>query len=178
MLAYAAGNAAAFERLYARFRKPLYGFLTRGLGPEGREGVDECFQDVWTRVIAARSGYQPTAKFSTWLFQIAHNRMVDGWRRQRPTQSLDALVEAGMQAEDTGAAAPEVAVGTFQRQRQLQDALAALPDEQRVAVQLRLAQEMSLEQIAEVTGVGRETVKSRLRYALDKLRERLGGEPI
>jgi RNA polymerase sigma-70 factor (ECF subfamily) len=172
MLAYAAGDAQAFERLYARLRKPLYGFLLRGL--QDRAQADECFQDVWTRVIAARQRYQPDARFSTWLFQIAHNRMVDVWRRQRPDTSLEALQDAGIGWVDDRAERPEDAAGQFQQQRRLQEALKALPTEQRIAVQLRLQQELSLEEIAEVTGSGRETVKSRLRYAMDKLRQTLG----
>jgi RNA polymerase sigma-70 factor (ECF subfamily) len=174
MLAYAAGNAQAFERLYARLRKPLYGFLMRGL--QDRVQADECFQDVWTRVIAARQRYQPEARFSTWLFQIAHHRMIDVWRRQRPETSLETQPEAGLARADDDAGRPEDAAGRFQQQRRLQEALKALPPEQRIALQLRLQQELSLEEIAEVTGSGRETVKSRLRYAMDKLRRTLGAD--
>lgn len=175
MQAYAAGDADAFERLYQRFRKPLFGFLLRGLQDRGL--AEECFQDVWMRVVDARRRYQPTARFSTWLFQIAHHRIIDAWRRQRPVSSLDALQEAGVSLPDLQAASPEDAAARFQRLRRLGDALASLPDEQRLAVNLRLEQSLSLEDIGEVTGVGRETVKSRLRYAMDKLRQLLGGEP-
>lgn len=173
MLAYAEGDAEAFGRLYQRFRKPLFGFLQRGLAD--RSLVDECFQDVWTSVIGARARYEPSARFSTWLFQIAHNRMVDVWRRQKPQRSLDELDEAGAPPPIDSGPSPEAAVNSFQQRRRLQDALLALPTEQRVALQLRLEQEFSLEQIAEITGSGRETVKSRLRYAMDKLRAQLAG---
>ncbi|MCK7593157.1 RNA polymerase sigma factor [Lysobacter sp. CAU 1642] len=176
MLAYAAGDAAAFDRLYQRFRKPLFGFLHRGL--QDASMVEECFQDVWTRVIKSRRSYQPSARFSTWLFQIAHNRMVDVWRRQRPNDSLDEMLDEGPGLPDTADPSPEASADGFQQQRRLRDALARLPLEQRVAIQLRLERELSLEEIAEVTGSGRETVKSRLRYAMDKLRQHFaGGSP-
>lgn len=175
MRAYADGDAAAFDVLYQRFRKPLYAFLIRGLAD--RSLVDECFQDVWTSVIGARRRYQPSARFSTWLFQIAHNRMVDVWRRQKPVGSLDELEQAGAPPPLEQGPDPEAATDGFQQRRRLQDALSQLPAEQRVAVQLRLDQELSLEEIADITGSGRETVKSRLRYAMDKLRTQLGGRP-
>lgn len=173
MQAYAKGDAEAFNCLYQRFRKPLYSFLLRGLAD--RSLVDECFQDVWTKVIGARTRYQPSARFSTWLFQIAHNRIVDVWRRQKPLDSLDQREDAGAPPVPAGNPTPEAAADEFQQRRRLQDALSALPADQRIALQLRLDQELSLEEIAEITGTGRETVKSRLRYAMDKLREQLGG---
>lgn len=175
MQAYAAGDADAFERLYQRMRKPLFGFLLRGLRDRGM--AEECFQDVWMRVIDARGRYQASARFSTWMFQIAHNRMVDMWRRQRPNSSLDDLPEGQMQASMSTVDTPEQEVDRFQSQRRLRDALSALPAEQCVALTLRLEQSLSLEEIGEVTGVGRETVKSRLRYAMDKLRQLLGEVP-
>ena len=68
MLAYAAGDMDAFQTLYARHHDPLYRFIARGISPGT---ADECFQDVWSRVVAARSRYRPEARFSTWLYQIA-----------------------------------------------------------------------------------------------------------
>ena len=173
MLAYAAGDATAFEALYQRFRRPLFAFLQRGL--QDASAAEECFQDVWTNVIRSRHRYQPTAKLSTWLFQIAHNRMVDSWRRQRPNESLDALQDSGDALPDLQAISPELAADGFQLQRRLRDALAELPLAQRVALQLRLEEELSLEEIADITDSGRETVKSRLRYAMARLRAQLGG---
>lgn len=170
MLAYAAGDIAAFETLYARHRGPLYRFIVRGISP--RATADECFQDTWGRVVAARARYRPEAKFGTWLYQIAQRLMIDQYRRVRPQVSLDEddspLHLAGDEQDK-----PEQALSRFEEQRRLQQALAELPDEQRLVLQLRLEQELSLEEIGEITGVGRETVKSRLRYAMDKLRARL-----
>lgn len=170
MLAYAAGSASAFERLYARHRGGLYGFLHRQLC--NRALTDEIFQDIWQRVIAARDGWRPDAAFSTWLYRIAHNRLNDHWRAQqhRPAAPDDAEERAASVPDpDT----PECALSDFQQRRQLQLALQELPDEQREVLLLRLERELSLEEIGDITGVGRETVKSRLRYAMDKLRLRL-----
>lgn len=169
MQAWVAGDASAFEVLYRRHRSMLYGFLMRSLGR--RDQADDCFQDVWARVIRARDGYRPEAKFSTWLLQIAHHLLIDRHRRQRPEVPLDAVSEPEQQPGDDGS--PEAALSQFERHRRLRQAIAALPLEQRHALLLRLDQELSLEQIGEITGAGRETVKSRLRYAMDKLKEAL-----
>lgn len=172
MLAWAGGDLHAFETLYARHRSRLYSFLLRQLRDPAL--ADEIFQDVWQRVIAARAGWQPDAAFSTWLFRIAHNRLNDHWRaaRHRPPAPGDSDERL---ARLRDLRTPETQLSDFEQRRQVQLALEQLPDEQREVVQLRLEQELSLEEIAQITGVGRETVKSRLRYAMDKLRAGLGG---
>ena len=170
MLAYAAGDAAAFEQLYARHRGKLYRYLQRQL--RDNAVADELFQDVWQRVIAARSGWKPDAGFATWLYTIAHHRLGDHWRslKHRPSAPADADERMARVADpDT----PERVVSEFERRRQLQLALDDLPEEQREVLLLRLEQELTLEEIGDITGVGRETGKSRLRYAMDKLRARL-----
>lgn len=171
MLAYAGGQVAAFEQLYGRHRARLYRFLLRQL----RDGTlaDEIFQDVWQRVIAARQGWKPEAAFSTWLYRIAHNRLADHWRalQYRPP-APDNADERTERVPDPDT--PERNLSEFEQRRRLQLALDELPAEQREVVLLRLEQELTLEEIGAVTGVGRETVKSRLRYAMDKLRSRLG----
>lgn len=169
MQSFAAGDAAAFETLYRRHRHLLYGFLLRSLGR--RDQADDCFQEVWGRVIAAAPRWRPEAKFSTWLLQIAHNLLVDRHRRQRPELPLDGGDEGGAVILEDHGPTPEQEVSRFERQRRLRQAIAALPAEQRHVLLLRLEQELSLEEIGHITGAGRETVKSRLRYAMDKLRE-------
>ena len=171
MLAYAAGDIAAFETLYARHRGPLYRFIARGISP--RATAEECFQDTWSRVVAARERYRPDARFSTWLYQIAQRLMIDQYRRARPQVSMDDD-DSPLHLPGEASEQPEHRLTAFEEQRRLQQALAQLPDEQRIVLQLRLEQELSLEAIGEITGVGRETVKSRLRYAMDKLRTRFG----
>ena len=161
MLAYQAGEAAAFDRLYRRHKDPLFRFVLRSV-PE-RAAAEEIFQDVWMSLIRARDSYRPTAGFSTWLYQIAHNRMVDLWRRQRPQTELSEQL-----ASD--APGPEQVTIRHDNARRLLALIGQLPPEQREAVLLHEERGMTLDQIAAVAGVGRETIKSRLRYALDKLR--------
>lgn len=167
MLAWVAGDATAFEQLYARHRGPLFGFLLRQTRDQAL--AEEFFQDVWQRVIAARAGWKPEATFATWLFRIAHNRLNDHWRglKHRPSAPDDGDERA---ARVPDPATPEHHLSDFEQRRRLQRAIEGLPQEQREVVLLRLEQELSLEDIAAITGAGRETVKSRLRYAMDKLR--------
>jgi RNA polymerase sigma-70 factor (ECF subfamily) len=170
MLAYGAGDASAFETLYGRHRAPLFRFMLHQVREHGT--AEELYQDVWQRVIVARARYRPEARFSTWLYQIAHNRLTDHWRalQHRPPAPADASERTEREPDPQ---TPERQLSAFEERRRLQLALAELPEDQREVVLLRLEQELSLEQIGLITGVGRETVKSRLRYALDKLRQRL-----
>ena len=170
MLAYGTGDVAAFQTLYARHRGPLFRHLSRQLRDASL--AEEFFQDVWQRVITARERWRPEAKFTTWLYQIAHNRLADHWRakQHRPDAPEDAVALAE-QVPDPDA--PDRRLSAFEERRRLQLALEELPEEQREVVLLRLEQELTLEEIGDITGVGRETVKSRLRYAMDKLRARL-----
>jgi RNA polymerase sigma-70 factor (ECF subfamily) len=169
MLAYARGDLAAFEALYAKHRGTLYRFVLRSV--RDRSLADEVFQDTWSRVIAARSRYQPQAKFSTWLLQIAHHLIIDGHRRKRPLADGDEAEAALAHHAAPAHEQPEHALSDFEQRRGLQRAIEQLPDDQRTAVLLRLEHELSLEEIAQITSVGRETVKSRLRYAMTKLRD-------
>lgn len=174
MLAYRDGDAAAFELLYQRWRGRLYRFIAH----QARASADELFQDVWLRVVGARQNYAVTALFSTWLFRIAHNRLMDHYRAQGR-----GIVELYDDPEDdTAAALPapeqEAPAAMLERRQiagRILDALAELPEPQREAFLLAEESGMSLEEIARATGVGRETAKSRLRYALSRLRQALGG---
>ncbi len=170
MQAYGTGDASAFEILYARHRSPLFRFMLRQLREHSL--AEELYQDVWQKVIQARERYKPEAKFTTWLYQIAHNRLTDHWRAQqhRPSASEDAIEKAEAIPDPQ---TPDRQLSAFEERRRLQLALEELPPDQREVVMLRLEQELSLEEIADITGTGRETVKSRLRYAMDKLREKL-----
>lgn len=163
MQAYAGGDAAAFETLYRRHKDPLYRYLLRGTSSP--DLAAELFQDVWKNVIQARMRYRPDAPFGAWLFRLAHNRLMDHFRAQRPTAEVtdDLEAPAGERPEELASRRSEAAL--------LLRALALLPQEQREVIVLREERELTLEQIAEIQGVGRETVKSRLRYALAKLRE-------
>ena len=175
MLAYAAGDAAAFDALYARHKGGVYRYLLR----QCRQGVavDELFQDVWMNLIRARASYTPSAKFATYLYRLAHNRLIDHYRASGQVR----LVSADDEAHEEAVAAlpagrgvePEMRAENRQLGERLKRAVASLPPLQRDAFLLQQEAGLSLNEIAELTGVGVETVKSRLRYAVNKLRNDL-----
>jgi len=168
MLRYRDGDLAAFETLYRRHKDALYRYLLRGCAQP--EAAAELFQDVWASLVRARARYEPRAKFSTWLYKLAHNRLIDHLRLlpRAPLPLDDDPPFAASEHER-----PDAQALAAEKRLRLQSALAALPVEQREAFLLHEEGELTLEQIAEVSGVGRETIKSRLRYALVKLREAL-----
>ncbi|GMQ87672.1 MAG: RNA polymerase sigma factor [Gammaproteobacteria bacterium] len=171
MMRYRDGDAGAFEVLYRRHKGPLYRYILRQCG---RHAVDELFQDVWTRVIQARERYQASASFKTFLFHIARNRLVDHYRRQGTGRDFD--VPDGIAEESIPARVsdqPERQVHAGQQIEQLLMLVRDLPAEQREAFLLHEEAGLAVAGIAEVTGVGHETAKSRLRYALQRLREGL-----
>ena len=172
MGAYVAGDLAAFEALYSRHRVKLYRYLLRHL--KNPATADELFQDVWQRVISAQQQWKSDASFSAWLYRIAHNRMMDHWRAQKHRPHAPDNAEEFI-AELADTFTPEDQASAQQQRSAIETAIAALPQDQREVIMLRLEQELTLEQIGELTGASRETVKSRLRYAMNKLRERLGG---
>ena len=179
MLAYAGGAAASFDRLYARHKGPVYRYLLRHCGHAAT--ADELFQDVWTNVIRARASYAPTAKFTTWLYTLAHHRLVDHWRAagQAGFVSIDdddnpSLRDRVHAIHGSRVDEPETRVAAGEIGARLAHALSALPAAQRDAFLLQQEAGMSLAEIAALTGAGEETVKSRLRYATAKLREALG----
>ena len=161
MLAYRDGDAGAFETLYARHRGALYRFVLRSL--KDRAVAEELFQEAWIRVIEARERYTPSACFKTWLYTIAHNLLVDHWRRKGLT-----LVESDEEpvSADNPASQAEAREGLA---RFLQ-ALESLPPAQREAFLFHEEGGMSVAEIAAATGTNEEATKSRLRYALMKLR--------
>src|SRR5262245_36938027 len=172
MLSYGGGDAGAFEILYRRHRGPLYRFLLRQVGEAAT--AEELFQDVWMRVIDSRGRYEARAKFTSWVYAIAHNRLMDFYRASGRARFLD-----GDEAEDALASLPASelpADDQVERKRlagRLLEALADLPEVQREAFLLQQEGDLSVEEIGAATGVSRETAKSRLRYAVAKLRASL-----
>ena len=165
------GNTAAFEILYRRHNDSLYRYLLRlSRSPEVAEDL---FQEAWSKVIRARSRYRPTARFSTYLFRVAHNCFIDHLRRDRRHQALPGADPEQVMADGDR---PEDAAESLRARERLEVALAGLPPEQRDAFLLREEGGLSLEDIALVTGVNRETAKSRLRYAVAKLRAAIAGD--
>jgi RNA polymerase sigma-70 factor (ECF subfamily) len=168
MLAYRHGDAGAFETLYKRHRGAVYRFMLRAV--KQRAAAEELFQDAWMRVIEARSRYAPQARFTTWLYTIAHNLVVDHWRRKGLT-----LVELN---EEVGATSPDNPARQVEAREALGrflHALEALPAAQREAFLLHEEGGLSVAEIAKVTGTGEEAAKSRLRYAMAKLKAAVDG---
>ncbi len=181
MLAYARGDAAAFERLYDRHARPLHRFVVRCLARQAGEGVaDEVFQETWLTVARQAAGWRPQARFATWLFTIARSRVIDQVRRNRAQGggalvSIDDDAHAGL-ADALAADArgePLAVVETRAQARAFVAALDALPADQREAFLLQAEAGLSVDEIAAATGVGAETAKSRLRYARARLRQAL-----
>ncbi len=172
MLGYRDGDGNAFEVLYARHKGPLFRYCLRHC--RERSVAEETFQDVWMRVIGARERYRPRAKFSTWLYRIARNRVIDRYRSDN-SGKLESLEddESAMQPAASPVDEPERRVSSGQQAARLQALIAGLPAEQRDVFLLHEEAGLGLDAIAEVSGVGRETAKSRLRYALSKLRTAL-----
>src|SRR5438132_7757824 len=126
MLAYAGGDARAFESLYAKHKGALYRFVLRSVGARGE--AEELYQDVWLRVIEARSRYTPSARFTTWLYTIAHNRLVDHWRtRGLVLVSLDAEDAAPPEPAAPPSSQPQLQLEARQMLERLATAIAALP---------------------------------------------------
>jgi RNA polymerase sigma-70 factor (ECF subfamily) len=184
MAAYAAGDAAAFEQLYERHQRALYRFVRRVLGAAHAGHADEVFQDTWLRVVRARGRWQPQgAAFRTWLFTLAHHRAVDVLRRSGREVSLDADEAAPWQPQGQPWQhwpAPGSAPGgddiAFWRRAgvRLLQCLDELPLAQRSAFLLHHDDGLALADVAQVLEVGFETAKTRLRYAMSKLRACMG----
>jgi len=172
---YARGDAAAFELLYRRHEMRIWRYLERNVG--SRATADELMQEVWFAVARDAPRYRASAKFTTWLFTIAHHRMIDAMRASRPQVSLEAVgYEAGPVIEQLTAdpsAGPLAAAVAQDQAGALLQALAQLPEEQRDAFLMQVEGELSVEEIAAITHSSFETAKSRLRYARMKLRELL-----
>jgi len=171
---YRDGDAGAFDELYRRHKGGVYRYLLR----QCRDAAvaEELFQDIWMNLIRARVGYTVTARFTTYLYRFAHNRLIDHYRRHAHAATQSYEDEDGSLDEPVAPREADPAVSAESRQaaRQLMDILEALPEAQREAFVLQQEGGMSIEEIAAATGVTRETAKSRLRYAMAKLRQGMG----
>ena len=175
MLRYAAGDAAAFDCLYERHRGGVYRYLLRQL--HDRALAEELFQDVWLNLIGASSRYSVRARFATYLYTLAHHRLVDHHRRS------GRIVPFAASGDDDDP--PEAAIADDERygperqvlSRELGARIVALverlPALQREAFLLHEEGGLSVDEIAAATGVGREAAKSRLRYAYARLQNGL-----
>jgi RNA polymerase sigma-70 factor (ECF subfamily) len=171
MLKYRDGDSVAFAALYGRHKGPLYRYLLRQV--RNATAAADLFQEVWSRLVATRSRYEPRAKFATYLFHIAHNCTMDFYRRDRRTRrnvhsgDPELLQDSAMPEYQQ----PDRVAEYWEQQSALLSALALLPPEQREAFLLHEETGLSVEEIARVTNVPLETAKSRLRYAVRKLKK-------
>jgi len=185
--AYRAGDVRAFERLVARYEKPIWNFLRRFVADAAT--AEDLLQEVFLRVVKSADEWRGAAKFSTWLYNIARNLTVDQSRRavHRNAASLDGPAHAGSDSTATlhdrlpspDRRADDLA-SDRETKRRIDEAVAGLPAEQREVFLMREVMEMPFAEIAKAVGASEPTVKSRMRYALEKLRAalvELGGEP-
>ena len=176
MVRYQGGEVRAFEVLLGRHRKPVYNFILRYVGD--KETAEDLLQETFMRVIKGAEAYKRQAKFTTWLYTIARNLCVDQTRRRKHRRhaSLDAPMAA---SEDSGTLLDVIPSNEMASDRKtvnkqlhetMQAAIGGLSEEQREVFLMREFLDMPFKQIAEVVGVPENTVKSRMRYALEKLR--------
>jgi len=175
MLRYAGGDLDAFQKLYERHRGGLYRYFLR---QSNQSVAEELFQDVWMRVVQSRKRYRPKALFKTWLYTLARNRLFDHYRRDaarpvRNTEPGDDSPEISMPDTNPG---PQRLLDLRDCLEQLLQLVSGLPNVQRQTFLLRHEAGMSLAEIAETMSTGAETAKSRLRYAMDRLRAAIAKE--
>ena len=172
MLRYRDGDAGAFEQLYTKHKGGLYRYMLRKC--RNASVAEELFQDVWVKLINARERYEVKAKFSTWLYQLANNHFVDYYRKNSRSGILNQDNSAELENIPVQAnQQPEQQAELSQQASTLMLLVNELPEEQREVFLLKEEAGMSLVDIAEVTGVNIETAKSRLRYAVNRLRKGL-----
>ena len=178
MLAWQAGDERAFDRIYHRHRGGVFRYLLRHC--RDRAMAEELHQDVWLKLIAARASFDSNARFSTWLYSVARNHMIDQWRGSRGPRHVslddDGAIDAVGEflADANPAMTPQGAANALQEGALLVAALEMLPPAQRDAFLLHVEGGLAVAEIAALTSAPAETVKSRLRYAYRRLRAALG----
>jgi len=178
MARYQQGDVAAFAELVARHEKRLWNFVRRFVADSAT--AEDLLQEVFLRVVRNAAEWQPSAKFTTWLYTIARNLCTDNARRGvfRKAYSLDqtpgaARDESGPHRIDKVASPDgnaEKAAMDREIATRVDQAVATLPVEQREVFLMREVMDMSFAEIATVTKTSEPTVKSRMRYALERLR--------
>ncbi len=174
MTQYCEGSAVAFEKLYARHKGGLYRFFLRQC--HSHDIAEELFQDVWMKLVNARDSYEQSAKFTTYLYRVAHNRLIDYYRHLSSSQYSKRINGDHQETiEQTGDGFSQIdSLEQSEVNAAVHEAIMGLPFEQREALLMQQEGVLTLAEIADISGTSRETIKSRLRYAMSKLREQLG----
>lgn len=173
---YQDGSVDAFEALLQRYERPLFNFILRSV--RNRARAEELLQEVFVRVIQRSHAFENKARFSTWLYTIARNLCIDHQRRMahRQHRSLDAPTRPGEPAREPAAGPQASTERTAMRgelQKRIAAAVEALPEAQREVFLLRQLEALPYREIGQIVGVAENTVKSRMRYALERLQAAL-----
>ena len=171
MLCYAKGDSQAFEQLYLKHKGALYRYFVRQLGD--KQLAEDLYQETWGRVIRAAANYEASAKFTTWLYRIAHNLLIDHVRAVKP---VDLITSDGDEAGlDTFVAGeqdkPDVQWQAAQKSLLLKTCIALLPQVQKEAFILNIEMGFTAAIISDIAGVTLEATKSRIRYAYKSLKD-------
>lgn len=179
--AFLAGDSGALGRVLHRYQKPIFNFCSRMLGHRG--AAEDATQEVFLKVVRSVERYEPSSKVRTWIFAIARNHCIDELRKAkfRKTESLDQPLAGmdeggatlGSRIAAPGVADPDRGAESERLRSRLVQALATLPEEQREVFVMREQAGLPFKDIAEVVGAPENTVKSRMRYALQGLRAAL-----
>jgi len=173
--AHVAGDAHAFARLYDRYDRPCFHFIRRLLGSAHADAAEDLHQETWIAISRNAAAFDPAkAGFSAWLFTVARHKVFDHFRRVKV--AVLSGDDAALMLIPDPAASPLEAVESRDLAQRIITAVEALPLEQRGALIMFAHAGLSLEEIAQATGVAVETAKSRLRYARAKLRHVFAGE--
>lgn len=171
MLAFAKNDSQAFELLYARHKDAVYRYFRRHLSNENTS--QELVQDLWMKIIKSKENYQVTARFKTWLYTLAHNRLVDWYRRNKlEIKAFEENTEDDV-VDGINHWNPEDELQTKRLSKQLNESISKLPFNQREVFLLHQEACLTLPQIAQMLDEGIEKIKSRYRYAVKKLRNNL-----
>ena len=170
MIAYAKGNADAFEFLYARHKGPMYRYFIRQVS--SIELAQDLYQECWSRIIKSAHSYLPTAKWTTWAYRMAHNLCIDHFRTVKQLDSYDDFYDSTEhESYDRHSIKPENSHEMTRLSEQLKSCMARLPTVQREVFLLSQETDMTLKMVSDVVSASYESVKTRLRYAKSKLQE-------
>lgn len=178
----AAGDSAAFNVIFDRYHKPIFNFIKKQVAE--RESVEDLAQEVFMRVFKSAKNFDVEKKFSSWIYKIALNEVKRHWKRTGSRQTFSLNVPVGDEGGDSERGdfledqriAPEASTEQKLFSRDLKTLIDRLPEKQKTVVLLKVYNELTFEEIAEICECPLSTVLSRMRYAVSKLRRWLGIE--